>query len=409
MGIFRLFGRTGRGKRCLLLCVSVLVSTFLSGCAETGEMNSLFSGTDGLGDPRLAAGEGGEQGLDRATAYWAGEYMKDPKNAESAINYSKNLKLQGDKKKALSVLAHSFQVNSREPKIASAYGRLALDMGKLKLAEQILPLAEVPGKPDWRLISAKGTLLAKRGNHKKAQAYFLQALKIKPNQPTVLNNLALAYALDGKPKDAETLLRRAIASQGDNKRLRQNLALVLGLQGRFGEAKQIAGADLKQDVVKENESFMRQMVRVPGNTPVTTGALSSARAKRPSQGAEGAANSYAVKPGAMKPIALAPSPRGIGASQQQVKPQASNKKRRVSSAPSGSEQNAFPGRARPIVRSRSSGSKNKVAVISTPESGRKAGTNARPATMRNGTFDDSFSGWGFDTENRDVAAKAPKT
>ena len=57
---------------------------------------------------------------------------------------------------------------------------------------------------------------------------------------SVTNNLALAYALDGKADKAEELLRKAVASGHEDKRVRQNLALVLGLQGKFDEARQVA-------------------------------------------------------------------------------------------------------------------------------------------------------------------------
>ena len=43
-------------------------------------------------------------------------------------------------------------------------------------------------------------------------------------------------------------------------RVRQNLALVVGLQGRFAEAETIARADLPADEAAANVSYLRQML-----------------------------------------------------------------------------------------------------------------------------------------------------
>jgi Flp pilus assembly protein TadD len=43
-------------------------------------------------------------------------------------------------------------------------------------------------------------------------------------------------------------------------KVRQNLALVVGLQGRFAEAEQIARADLPQGEAVANVAYLRQML-----------------------------------------------------------------------------------------------------------------------------------------------------
>ena len=60
-----------------------------------------------------------------------------------------------------------------------------------------------------------------------------KALALAPDQPGVLNNLALSYALDGKAAEAEKPLRKAQRSRGRTPQVQENLALVLGLRGRY--------------------------------------------------------------------------------------------------------------------------------------------------------------------------------
>jgi Flp pilus assembly protein TadD len=76
----------------------------------------------------------------------------------------------------------------------------------------------------------------------------------------VLSNLGLSYALSKDLKRAEATLRRASDSGRGDKRVRQNLALVVGLQGRFPEAEGIARADLPPDEAAANVAYLRQML-----------------------------------------------------------------------------------------------------------------------------------------------------
>src|SRR5690606_3683544 len=96
--------------------------------------------------------------------------------------------------------------------LAAELGRLALDAGRLDIATATLKTAEAQGVRDWKTLSAQGTLRAKQGNHAEAQQYYLAALQVQPDAVSVINNLALSYALDGKAKKSEELLRSAVAS-----------------------------------------------------------------------------------------------------------------------------------------------------------------------------------------------------
>ena len=100
----------------------------------------------------------------------------------------------------------------------------------------MLGRAHSPDQPDWHILSAQGAVLDQMGRHAEAQRYYRTALKIVPDEPSVLSNLGLSYALSKDLPDAETTLRRAAAQNPVDPRVRQNLALVVGLQGRFAEA-----------------------------------------------------------------------------------------------------------------------------------------------------------------------------
>ena len=126
--------------------------------------------------------------------------------------------------------------------LLGAYGRALADAGQYQQALVTLERAHTPDNPDWRILNAQGAVLDQMGRHAEAQRYYASALKIVPNEASVLSNLGLSYMLTKDLKNAETTLRRAAAHPNAGPRMRQNLALVVGLQGRFDEAEKIASA-----------------------------------------------------------------------------------------------------------------------------------------------------------------------
>ena len=66
--------------------------------------------------------------------------------------------------------------------------------------------------------------------------------------------------LGGDLRTAATYLRSAAGQPGADSRVRQNLALVVGLQGRFDEAERIASQELSPDQAQANVAYLRRML-----------------------------------------------------------------------------------------------------------------------------------------------------
>jgi Flp pilus assembly protein TadD len=77
----------------------------------------------------------------------------------------------------------------------------------------------------------------------------------------VLSNLGMSYMLTKDLPKAEQALRQAYASPQASAKVRQNLGLVVGLQGRFAEAEQIVKADLPPDEAEANVAYLRDMLK----------------------------------------------------------------------------------------------------------------------------------------------------
>jgi Flp pilus assembly protein TadD len=234
----------------LALLATTAIAAIAGGCTQTG---GLFSR-----EPKLAATDS-----IGAVAKWSSAYAKDPQDPKVALGYARSLKNIGSRDRALEILVAGYRANPADGELSAELGRLALDMGRMDIATQALKTAEARDVRDWRTLSAQGTLRAKQGSHAEAQQYFLAALQEKPDAVSVINNLALSYALDGKAKKSEELLRKAVASGHDDKRVRQNLALVLGLQGKFEEARQVASVDMTQGEAQSNVAYLQNMLSQP--------------------------------------------------------------------------------------------------------------------------------------------------
>jgi Flp pilus assembly protein TadD len=104
-----------------------------------------------------------------------------------------------------------------------------------------------------------------QGQFADARASYQAALAAKPGDASVLNNLGMSYALEGNLPEAEHTLRQAAAQTrgAEGARLRQNLALVVGLQGRFDEAKAIISKDLSANEVEANMAYLKTMLAQP--------------------------------------------------------------------------------------------------------------------------------------------------
>jgi Flp pilus assembly protein TadD len=228
-------------------------------CAQQGaEFSSLADGSAAADE----AGPGPGATPAKAADYWGKAFSKNPRDAKIALNYARSLKALGEKQRALAVLQEATVFHGNDRNINAEYGKLALDLDQISVAQKLLEAADDPTHPDWKVISARGTALAKEGRYQDAIRFYERAMVLAPDQPSVLNNLALAYAMVGDAGKAEPLLKRAAANSEHDPRVSQNLALVLGLQGKYDEAKLAAARDSSPDVAASNVDYVRRMVKL---------------------------------------------------------------------------------------------------------------------------------------------------
>ena len=231
--------------------MTAVLSAGLGGCQTmsdiTGSITSKAEASP-TADPKSAAETYGER------------YRASPKDAEAALAYGQALRSTGQRSQAVAVFEQATIANPGNKTLLAGYGRALADNGNFQQAFDVLSRAHSPDNPDWRILSVQGTALDQLGRHDEARRYYASALKIAPDEPSVLSNLGLSYVLSKDLPKAEETLRRAHASTRADARVRQNLGLVVGLQGRFPEAEAIVKADLPPDEAAANIAYLKQML-----------------------------------------------------------------------------------------------------------------------------------------------------
>jgi Flp pilus assembly protein TadD len=231
---------------------SAILALGLCSCSATSDITGSLgekTETTRAADPRRDA----ESYHDR--------YRANPKDADAALQYAKALRASGQRAQAVAVLEQATIANPSNKALLAGYGRALADNGNFQLAFDVLGRAHSPDDPDWHILSAQGAALDQLGRFDEARQYYASALKIVPEEPSVLSNLGLSYVLSKDLAKAEETLRRAYSRAATDPRVRANLALVVGLQGHVAEAEALVKADLPPEEAARNVAYLKRLLR----------------------------------------------------------------------------------------------------------------------------------------------------
>jgi Flp pilus assembly protein TadD len=168
---------------------------------------------------------------------------KEPRNVPALL-------MQGDALSSLGRLdeAEASYANALAARPTSVEAKIGL--GRLRLRSdptqaQILFSSVVQQEPRNKLaLNDLGIAYDLQGEHASAQGAYRQALSVDPTMRAAEVNLALSLALSGQPSEALKILRPLASHPEAARRVRQDLAVVLTLAGDKQEAARILGSDL---------------------------------------------------------------------------------------------------------------------------------------------------------------------
>ncbi|MEL7545902.1 MAG: tetratricopeptide repeat protein [Pseudomonadota bacterium] len=188
---------------------------------------------------QMAAAERADP-LTRA-AFWNEEYRKDPSNLNSTISLLRALRGIDSYERIEDIARQAIAIHPTSWELYLEYGRAQLSQGKPEQAVPVLARsADFAPATEASPLAALGLAFDQLERHEQAQQAYSIALERQPDRVSTLSNYGLSLALSGDLENAEVVLTRATSMPGADVRVRQNLALILGLQGRFEEMKVVA-------------------------------------------------------------------------------------------------------------------------------------------------------------------------
>lgn len=167
-------------------------------------------------------------------------YQRDSRNPDVAVNYAQLLRRTGKASQAVKVLAPYAEgkrkTSSRTPlpMLKNEYAAALIETGKFDVAEKTLhSVLTTPADAEFHPDASHllGVALDAQGKHTEAEKYFRQALDgWRGDATSVMNNLALNLASQGKFDEALTTLRKAQLMAPAKTEIARNIQIVSELR-----------------------------------------------------------------------------------------------------------------------------------------------------------------------------------
>ena len=209
-------------------------------------------------------------------AFFARQFSHDPTNAHLGLYLSNAQRAMGQYQEAADT-AHTvllFAPDNTDVLLAAA--RAHIEGGNAFYAIDTLKRLSGLKPDDWQAWSLLGVAYDQTKRPDDALSAWQTALKLSPDNPAVLTNMAMAHLTAGDLSDAEPLLRMAVAQKAATLQERQDLALVLGLEGKMPEAEKLLRQDLPPDIADANLAWLQQ--KLSARTPASAATVAPAGA-----------------------------------------------------------------------------------------------------------------------------------
>ena len=249
------------GRLTLTLAILVLLGGALGACADGGTKNrggggdsreltpaerSLFKAAE-LSE---AAGE-----HEAAVEYYQRLLQVMPENPNVIRGLSRVLRLSGRGLEARLFIEMVMREQKGGERYMAELGKAQLADARPEAAAKSLNRAISLGDRNWQTLSALGIAYDRLERFRMAQDAYQQALILSPENPSILNNLALSLAISGRLPEGLAMLKDLVRRPGVSPQVRQNLALLHALTGNEAAAEELGKEDLSEEDVRQNLKY----------------------------------------------------------------------------------------------------------------------------------------------------------
>ncbi len=227
-----------------------MLAALLAGCADNKELADLKV----LGATLHQAAIDAEHSANyrSAVSHYRKLWNGDPDNEIFFLSLARNLRYIGLSREAVHILENDGKQFSGSAAYQLEFAKALLAAEKSQKSIQHLILAMDIEPENWQIYSTLGIVYDRAQYYRNSANAYEMALNLSPDNPTILNNMAISNAVSGNLAEAIRLARKAAQLDRKNVQIRQNLALFLGIRGKFSDAEALAKMDMDEATVRNN-------------------------------------------------------------------------------------------------------------------------------------------------------------
>ncbi|MCP4393032.1 MAG: tetratricopeptide repeat protein [Alphaproteobacteria bacterium] len=193
------------------------------------------------------------------------------------LGLARNLRYAGEAKNALKAISiyekeiRRAQKNSITTTREVLSEQMALEFAKSSISNKNPDIAITrleklidEGEKGWEVYSVLGVAYDYNNLFEKSTNAYKKSLKIYPDNPDVLNNMGLSLALSGDIYGAIEIFENLVSKIDSQPQYRQNLAILLTLNGDIERASDYAYQDLPHDMATRNAKAYREIMEAVG-------------------------------------------------------------------------------------------------------------------------------------------------
>ena len=195
-------------------------------------------------------------------------HKASPQKAFAWAKTAERALAKGKADKALAFAERAVQADMQNRDYRGLLARVYMAKGRFASAERTLMDVMELGQVDSRTVISLALARIALGNTESAVLLVDSNRSILP-----VSDYALTLALAGRSADAVKILTDAVRTDSATSRIRQNLALAYALDGRWRDARIMASQDMPQDKVNERIAEWAQLARPGAYTARVAGLL----------------------------------------------------------------------------------------------------------------------------------------